>query len=95
MQVYGFIILAVIAAGAWWRITATLEDNWRAEQAQLAIEQAAQDERTAESLEAEARDDLSIILADTVRRHRLVADLPKTEEEPTLCPVDCLLPPLQ
>ena len=94
MQVYGFIILAVIAAGAWWRITATLEDNWRAEQAQLAIEQAAADERTAESLEADARDDLSIILADTVRRHRLVAELPETEE-PTTCPVDCLLPPLQ
>ena len=94
MQVWGFVIIAVIAAGAWWKITATLETNWRAEQAQLAIEQAAQDERTAASLETEARSDLSIILADTVRRHRLVADLPKTEE-PKLCEPDCLLPPLQ
>ena len=47
MQVWGFIILATIAVGAWWRITATLEDNWRAEQAQLAVEQAEADERTA------------------------------------------------
>ena len=94
MQVWGFVIIAVIAGGAWWKITSTLETNWRAEQAQLAAEIAAADERRAESLEADARAALDSILEDTVRRHELVAELPKTEE-PMLCPADCLLPPLR
>ena len=94
MQVWGFVIIAVIAMGAWWKITATLETNWRAEQAALAAELAAEDEQRAVSLEMEARDDLSAVLADTVRRHQLVDALPE-KEEPGECPSNCLLPRLE
>ena len=96
MQVWGFLILAGLAVGAWWQITDTLETNWRAEQRELAEAQAVADEREAVRLEANAEGDLAPIFAEAIRRQRLIAEIPAAEtEEPMLCPIDCILPKLE
>ena len=96
MQIWGFVILAAVAVGAWLKIEATLEDSWRAEQRELAVAQAEADEREAVRQETDAEADLGPIFEEAIRRQRLIADMPAAETgEPMQCSIDCTLPKLE